>query len=346
MSDDAVPSSLPAVAATATAAALTAAWPPVPADALPAGCVRLADWGLIRARGADAASFLHGQLTQDTLHLAAGQARLAGYCSAKGRLLASFVMWRPQPDELMLACSADLLAATLKRLSMFVLRAKCKLDDASAELPLWGLAGTAAAQALGDALPAGAWAQTTLDGIRVTRLPDAGTGAHAVPRFILAGALPPGLAMLPALDAAAWRWLEVQSGVARIQAATSEHFVPQMVNLELVGGVNFQKGCYPGQEVVARSQYRGTVKRRSQVLHGGQALQPGQEVFHSADADQPAGEVVLAGSLALPGATAHHAALVELKLAALHGGTLLAGTPTGPLLTLAALPYEFPSDAA
>src|SRR5450756_1132982 len=88
--------------------------------------VRLTDWGVIRARGEDAGSFLNGQLTQEALKLDIGQARLAGYCSPKGRLLASFVIWRSSADEMLLACSADLLAATLKRLSMFVMRAKCK----------------------------------------------------------------------------------------------------------------------------------------------------------------------------------------------------------------------------
>ena len=99
------------------------------------GAVRLTDWGVIRAQGADAASFLHGQLTQDMNSLREGTARLAGFCSAKGRLQASFVVWRADADTLLLACSADLLAPTLKRLSMFVLRAKCKLSDASAEVP-------------------------------------------------------------------------------------------------------------------------------------------------------------------------------------------------------------------
>jgi len=107
------------------------------------GAVRLADWGVIRAAGADAATFLQSQLTQDVRGLDAERATLAGWCSAKGRLLASFVVWRPDPQTVLLACSADVLPAVLKRLSMFVLRAKCKLSDASAEWPLWGVAGGA-----------------------------------------------------------------------------------------------------------------------------------------------------------------------------------------------------------
>ncbi len=303
-----------------------------PFPALPQGVTRLDDWGVIRASGPEAASFLHGQLTQDVMHLDEAQARLAGYCSAKGRLLASFVTWRRGPEEILLACSADLLPGVLKRLTMFVLRAKCKLTDASAEWPLWGLAGDVAAVA-----PDPTWARGVVGSADVLRLPDAVVHGHAVPRALWAGADTPAGAVL---DADAWRWLEVHSGVARITAATSEQFVPQMVNLELVGGVNFQKGCYPGQEVVARSQYRGTLKRRGHLVEADVALRPGQEVFHSADPGQPAGMVVLAGAWG-----ARHAALVELKLAALEGGGLHADTADGPLLTPAALPYAFPAEA-
>ncbi|MDP2004406.1 MAG: folate-binding protein [Rubrivivax sp.] len=312
---------------------LVDATPIAPHPALPHGVTRLDDWGVIRALGADAASFLHGQLTQDVQHLDEGHARLAGYCSVKGRLLASFVMWRRAPDEVLLACSADLLPAVLKRLSMFVLRAKCKLSDASADWPLWGLAGDAAAVA-----PAGALARAVVGGADLLRLPDAVVDGHAVPRALWAGAEAP--AGTP-LAAEAWRWLEVHSGVARITAATSEQFVPQMVNLELVGGVNFQKGCYPGQEIVARSQYRGTLKRRGHIVEAAVALQPAQEVFHSADPGQPAGMVVLAGQW-----EGRQAALVELKLAALEGGSLHAGSADGPLLTPTPLPYAIPADAA
>ena len=244
-----------------------AATPPPAFD----GAAHLTDWGVIRASGPDAGHFLQGQLTQDVEHLADGEARLAGYCSAKGRLLASFVMWRSGPQDILLACSADLLAAVLKRLAMFVLRAKCKLADASVDLPLSGLAGAA----------------TLLPG--ALHLPDALVAGQAVPRALWVGA--PAAAAAP-LDIDAWRWLEVHSGVARIVAATAEQFVPQMVNLELVGGVNFQKGCYPGQEIVARSQYRGTLKRRGQLVYSAAPLQPGQEIFHSADPEQPAGMVV------------------------------------------------------
>ncbi|MBN8490118.1 MAG: folate-binding protein YgfZ [Burkholderiales bacterium] len=295
------------------------------------GALRLDDWGVIRAHGPDAASFLNGQLTQDMLHLRPERARRAGYCSAKGRLLASFIVWRLAEDEFALACSADLLPATLKRLSMFVLRAKCRLEDASERWPLHLLAGDAALAGPQDdgactAQGDGVW----------TRLP----AADGVPRALLLGS--PPAASLPALSPAIGRWLEVRSGVPRIVAATVDRFVPQMVNFELLDGVNFKKGCYPGQEVVARSQYRGTLKRRCYLVDSPVALAECADVIHSEDPGQPAGTVVLAASLP----EGRHCALVELKIAAAESGRLHAGTPDGPLLTLAALPYTLEPLAA
>jgi folate-binding protein YgfZ len=283
------------------------------------GAVRLDDWGVIRAKGEDAATFLHGQLTQDIQGLREGEVRLAGYCSPKGRLLASFWVWRPAPDEVLLACSADLLPQALKRLSMFVLRAKCKLSDASGELALWGI--------VGEALEPGRC--TTADGAFVLGLP----GALEQPRGLYVA--PPSQApSRPALERAAWDWLEVHSGVPRITAATVEQFVPQMVNFELLRGVNFQKGCYPGQEIVARSQYRGTLKRRTALFAVGAPALPAQEVFDPTDPGQPAGLVVNAASFG-----GRHAALVEVKLAALEAGALRLGTPDGTPLERLPLPY-------
>jgi len=308
--------------------------PPLPTPAAD-GAVRLPDWGVILAEGADAAAFLNGQLTQDMLHLEPSHASLAGYCSPKGRLLATFVAWRVSAESIALACSADLLPATLKRLSMYVLRAKCKLVDASAAWPLHGLAGPSAEDLLGAVLPSGDWACGRRGDAHVIRLP----AVDGCPRYLWAGADAPPL---PSLDEALWRWLEVRSAVPRVVAATSEQFVPQMLNLELLGGVNFKKGCYPGQEVVARSQYRGTLKRRSYLLDSEAPLTPGMEVFHSQDPGQPAGQVVLAASLS----TGAHAALVELKMAALLEGTLHTGSAEGPRLSPATLPYALDALAA
>lgn len=296
------------------------------------GIAPLPHLGLIRARGADAVKFLQGQLTNDVAGIGPSQGRLAGFCSAKGRLQASFIVWKLADDELLLACATSVLAATLKRLSMFVLRAQCKLSDANAELVLLGATGASAAAMVGDTA---VWGVRPAPGGTLVRLPD----VDGVPRALLAVA--PAEAPQVGLPTNLWRLLEVRSGIPTIEAATVEQFVPQMLNFELIGGVDFQKGCYPGQEVVARSQYRGTIKRRMFLFECDALAQPGQEVFNSADTSQPAGMVVNAAALS---AGAGSAALVEVKLAALETGSLHLGGADGALLRPSALPYAVPLD--
>jgi len=293
------------------------------------GIVRLTEWTLLRAHGSDAAPFLQSQLTQDVVGLQRGEARLSGYCTAKGRLLASFVVWRMGDDEFGLLCSTDVAAAVRKRLSMYVLRARCRIDDASDARSVFGLAGAETRRITGDTP---AWTARQQGTHWLIGLPP----ALQMPRSLLvlpAGEQPPAL---QALDPQVWRLLEVMSGVPRITAATTEQFVPQMINFELVGGVHFQKGCYPGQEVVARSQYRGAVKRRMHLFATTGTAQPGQEVFHSDDAAQPAGMVVNAAEAAGVGCRL----LAEVKLAVLDTGSLHLGSAGGPLLQRLPLPYS------
>src|SRR5438105_5587487 len=183
-----------------------------------AGIAPLTHWGVIRARGDDAATFLHSQLTNDFSQLGPNEARLAGYCSAKGRLLASFVAWSTGPDEVLLACHKSVLAPTLKRLSMFVLRAKCKLSDASAEVHLHGLAGQPAEPAIG---ALAVWTKRDVDGTQLIRMPD----AAGVARALLATSADAPAAG-PALPLDTWRWLEVQSGIEVIEAASAGPFWP------------------------------------------------------------------------------------------------------------------------
>jgi folate-binding protein YgfZ len=283
--------------------------------------LRLADWGVIRAQGADAASFLHSQLTQDFALLDRAHARLAGFCTAKGRLLATLVGWRGGDDEILLALPAETLAATLKRLSMFVLRAKCKLTDASGEFAVHGLLGTSAAEP---------WTLVR-DGDAVqVALPGSGRALRIQP----ADAPAPAGAPVTADD---WAFAEAEAGMAWVRGATVEAFVPQMINFEVLGGVSFKKGCYPGQEIVARSQYRGTLKRRLQVFETDTPAAVGQEIFNSTDPEQPAG--VVAGSGQREGRTLIAA---EIKLAALEGGSLHLGSAAGPTLQPRTLPYEIP----
>jgi len=296
------------------------------------GVAALPQLGVIRAQGEEAAKFLHGQLTQDVSLLGLSEARLAGFCSAKGRLLASFIGFKRTHDEILLVCHADLLPATLKRLSMFVLRAKVKLSDASAEYQMRGLAG----DVVPSALPAAPWSKLDTDGAQVVRLYPAGDLARALWVAPAGAALPAG----PALDAATWDWLDVVAGVPLLSQPVVEAFVPQMINLESVGGVNFKKGCYPGQEVVARSQFRGTLKRRAYPVQGDAPMQAGQEVFHDSDPSQPCGTVVAAA--ASPDGAWN--AMVSMQISATEGGALHLGAGDGPLLTLQPLPYPLLAD--
>jgi folate-binding protein YgfZ len=299
------------------------------------GVTALSHLGVIRAEGPDAASFLHGQLTQDFALLDDSEARLAALCTAKGRAIASFIGIRPQPERILLVCSRDILPATLKRLSMYVLRAKAKLSDASNDYVLYGLAGTAlTANGIDAGTPPGRHSQVG-DASAVTLYPSDG-----IPRALWiapAGSAPPHGATL---DPALWQWSEVRSGIVTLTTPVVEAFVPQMINYESVGGVNFKKGCYPGQEVVARSQFRGTLKRRTYLVQASDQVAAGDEVFAANDPEQPVGTVAQAA----PSPNGGWAALISIQIAAIDAGGLHARSAEGPSLTVEPLPYALLED--
>lgn len=295
------------------------------------GIAPLSHLGVIRVEGEDAAKFLHGQLTQDFALLGMDQARLAAFLSAKGRMQASFIGFKRSATEVLLVCNRDLLPPTLKRLSMFVLRAKAKLTDATHDFALYGLAG--------DAVPGGsqpAWTKADVGAASVVHLYPADGQARAL---WLAPATDPAPAG-PALDAALWAWSEVRSGVATLTTPVIEAFVPQMLNYESVGGVNFKKGCYPGQEVVARSQFRGTLKRRAYVAHAGAEVAVGAEVFNTTDLEQPCGTVVQVA----PAPGGGFDTIVSLQISATQEGSLQVGATDGVALSLLPLPYALLED--
>lgn len=298
------------------------------------GVARLSHWGIIRLAGEDAAKFIHSQLSQDFVLLGQDTARLAAFCSAKGRMQASFIGFKRADGEIMLLCSRDLLSATLKRLSMFVLRAKVRVSDASDEWSIYGLAGDAVKKIAASAHSA--WSRDDLDSQTIIHL----YPADQTPRQLLiapASAPPPAGAEL-ALPV--WLWGEVRSGVAMLSAAVVDAFVPQMLNYESVGGVNFKKGCYPGQEVVARSQFRGTLKRRAFLVHADVAMAVGDAIFASGDADQPVATVVQAAAAPQGGFDA----IISAQLAAVQGGVLHLGQCDGPILQILPLPYRLLED--
>ncbi|MGZ8289299.1 MAG: CAF17-like 4Fe-4S cluster assembly/insertion protein YgfZ [Telluria sp.] len=299
---------------------------------------------IIAVTGDDAASFLHGQLTNDVQHLGQAEARLAGYCSPKGRLMASFLMWR-NAESVFLQLPAELRPALQKRLSMFVMRAKARLSDVSADpanqviLGLGGAKAQAALQQLLGTLPVAPYTRIDHALGTVLRLAD----AFGAPRYQWLCSQDTGADVLPRLretlafgSSDAWRLSDIHAGIPQIMLATQEQFVPQMVNYELIGGVNFKKGCYPGQEIVARSQYLGKLKRRTALASiDSTDVAPGAEVFDVADPDQPCGMVVNAA----PNGNGGVDALVEMKLVSLEQGDIRLDSAAGVPLRFQSMPY-------
>jgi folate-binding protein YgfZ len=301
------------------------------------GICALPHLGVIQAQGEDAANFLHNQLTNDVLLLPVGQARLAAFCNAKGRMQASFVVIKTAPDTVLLVLPQDLLPQTLKRLTMFVLRAKVKLSDASGQWQLHGLMGETARAALGDAA---SWQEVDWAGGHAVALYPAVAGEARQARAFWLGAFEQPAPEAPALTAEQWAWGSVLSGVPFVTLPVFEAFVPQMLNFESVGGVNFKKGCYPGQEVVARSQFRGTLKRRMARVFSPVALMAGQDVFTPADPEQPCATVVQCA--ARPDGSGFDA-LVSGTLDSMAGGWH-ASSAQGDKLELLPLPYALLED--
>lgn len=293
--------------------------------ALVHGATQLSHLGVIRAQGPDAAGFLHSQLTQDILHLGTSQARLAAYLSPKGRVLVSLLVLAAGPQEFFLVCHRSVLPGTLKRLALFTLHARLTLHDATQDMQLMGLLGGTAQSLLpADASPG---LCQTLNNTHTVALHPADGRMRAL--WLAPAGEPPPTATDD--DAAQWLWSEVRSGVVTISQPVADAFVPQMLNLESVGAVDFHKGCYPGQEVVARSQFRGSVKRRTYLAHSQSALAAGDAIFRAEDS---IGTVVQAA----PSPTGGYAALVVL---AIDGAAdeLRTAPAHGALLEIAPLPY-------
>lgn len=219
---------------------------------------RLTRYGLLGVTGEQAREFLHAQLTNDIESLPADRAALAGWCSAKGRLLASFLVI-PARDGFLLQLARELAPPIARRLAMFVLRSKVKIADLSErpQLGVWGEPPGVGAAPL---------SVSVLDGVTLVAM---GPGRYLALGELAGDEVPEDR----------WTLEEIRAGRALITGATQDLFVPQMVNYDTLGAVNFKKGCYPGQEIVARAQYRGEVKRRLQRLEGpaGELPRPGQE---------------------------------------------------------------------
>ncbi len=303
----------------------------------------LSHYGLISVHGEDAAEFLLGQFTNDLRQVDEQHSQFSGYCNAKGRLLATFRVFR-RGDSYYLSLPAEMVESLISKLRMFVLRSKVNIEEASDTFVHLGISGESAAADLEKAfgaLPEKVHEVTQNDDGLVVRVPGVRPGYEIFTTVERATSLWDALNVHNApVGADAWQLLDIEAGIPVIYPQTREAFVPQMVNLQLVDGVSFRKGCYPGQEIVARMQYLGKLKRRMYRAHIDSDTRPlpGTEIFTAGEDSRSAGKLVSTA----PFPDGGFAVLAVLQIAnAESGEPLHVGTSDGPTLELGHLPYPF-----
>ncbi len=316
----------------------------------------LARYGLVQVSGEDAVAFVHGQFSHDITGLKTDAARLAGYCTPEGRLLAAMLAWKSAGD-LWLMMPREILPALLKRLQIYILRSKVKMADVSEAFAVTGFAGKKAAgviaPSLGD-MPGAVYGKMETPSGTVIRLPDAFGGARFawIAPVEAASALSPSFASsLMAADDEDWELGDVEAGLPQVYAATQNRFVPQMVNMDRVDGMSFTKGCYPGQEVIARTQYRGSLKRRmipayADILGKAPAadakIAPGMDIFDAAAPNEPCGILVRAARRN----EKRIDCLVVVPREVSGSASLRLGEPDGPTLHVTPLPYALSDETS
>jgi folate-binding protein YgfZ len=313
------------------------------------GICDLSHYGLIKITGEDAGKFLHAQFTNDVAALQSGQSQLNGWCSPKGRLLVVFWLWQVEDGYYMLL-QKSLQPAIQKRLGMFILRSKVTLEDASASTVRIGLVRVPTVLETDPTNTADDTLSSVIPALGSVTNTDQGTSVRLSPSRAV-------LVTSPATAEAAWQELRktnhlltanewdlaaINEGVIDVVPDTQDSYVPQMANFELVGGVSFKKGCYPGQEIVARTQYRGILKRRmARVSHVSSiALKPGTPVYSPQFPEQSVGSVALSARCS----TSKVIALVVVQLESINSDSLfldVACTQENHLSVLA-LPYAYP----
>jgi len=303
----------------------------------------LTHFGVIAVHGEDAQSFLQGQLTNDVRNVSEGMAQMSGLCSPKGRLLANFLIYK-RGDSYYLRLPRSQVEPILKRLRMFVLMSKVTLEDVSDSLAHIGYAGAQAEKQLQElvpGLPVEPYGCVQSGELTVIRL------MGVQPRFEIFGPLDAVISLWKSLDVRAapvgaevWELLDIRAGVPNITTETVDAFVPQMVNMQLIQGVSFKKGCYTGQEIVARMQYLGKLKRRMYLAHVNtdQVPVPGEDLFsgHSSSG-QGTGKIVNAARAPEGGVDA----LAVIEISSLENDVIHLSDGKGPELTFRDLPYAF-----
>jgi len=296
--------------------------------------------------GADAAPFLQGQVSCDVLTMNPATCRYGSFNSPKGRMLANFVLWRRTPDGFGMLLAADIADAVVKRLRMYVLRSKVTIADVSADTQRIGIGGPQAASAVGAAfgvVPAAFEALEVRSPAAVTLLGLNGNRFVALAPANEPDVLAPLSARSATGDFAVWRWLTIRAGTPVVTAATQDAFVAQAANLDLLGGIDFQKGCYTGQEIIARTQYLGRLKERTFLFHTEAAsVADGDRVYSAAFEGQPCGTVVNAA----PAPDGGTDLLAVVQIAAAERGDARLRGPDGPPLVGLPLPYAIPDPTA
>ena len=302
---------------------------------------RLDHYGIIRGSGRDAFSFLQGQFGNDLAKVDAQHHQLNCYSNPQGRLLAILRVFR-RDENYYLRLPKDILIPTLNRLKMFVLMSKVVLEDVGDSQTGIGITGESAASLVAEVTggaPAHVDTAISVDGVSVLRVPGIEDRFEIYARRDAIPSIWAGLeAHCESAGEDEWMHGDLLAGIPSIFDVTREEFVAQMTNLQLVDGLSFKKGCYPGQEIVARMHYLGKLKRRMYLagIDSAEAPQAGDTIFRR-DGGSPVGKVVDARAIA--GQPPH--ALMVLSIAAAESGDLHLGAADGPAVTLQALPYAF-----
>ena len=300
----------------------------------------LSQFGILKVSGEDAQSFLQNMCSSDVREVGVQQAQISSLSTPKGRMLATFLIWQTDTDYF-LHLPRSLCATILKRLSMYVLRSKVKIEDVSDGIICLGLSGegaTALLQQHFDSAPQNPLAAEQHDSASVIRIGAQRYQINTTPQH--APALWQNLvASARAVGSPCWDWLNIRNGIPVVLPATQEQFVPQMANLELIGGVNFKKGCYPGQEIVARMQYLGKSKRRMYLAHIAGSAQAGDPLFSAEVEGQSCGMVANAA----PAPDGGCDLLAVMQISSHDAQSVHLGSLQGEVLRFLSLPYEIPA---
>lgn len=302
----------------------------------------LSQFSTLKVSGEEAQNFLQNLLSNDISAVNGKTAQLSSFNSAKGRMLATFLIWC-QGADYYLQLHHSLAAAMHKKLSMYILRAKVKISDASDELVCLGLSGKEAASLIEHHLSVSLeqdWAMAQHEDIRAVRIAADRYQLNTTPQQAVAIWNKLAVTAKPA-GSICWDWLNIRAGIPVITLATQEQFVLQMTNLDLLGGVSFKKGCYPGQEIVARTHYLGKQKRRMFLAHIESASAPaaGDELFSMEMAGQPCGMVINAS----PAAGGGFDLLAVMQISSRETQRIHFQSLQGAALSFLPLPYSLPA---